>query len=151
MHSTGTTNSLSPEQTLEIAGQLAARFPKALVLLHGSLGAGKTLFARGFAAGLGIKCNVSSPSYTLMNEYRADGHSMFHLDLYRVNCFEEVIDIGLFDILNAGQPCLIEWAERVVELERLPHLAVRIACYDEDHEHHRQISWQWQERQKNQA
>jgi tRNA threonylcarbamoyladenosine biosynthesis protein TsaE len=140
-----TINSLSPEQTLEIAAGLAAKFPKALVLLHGSLGAGKTLFARGFAAGLGIKTNVSSPSYTLMNEYRCEGRSMFHLDLYRINCFEEVVDIGLFDILDAGQPCLIEWAERVEELNRLPHLDVRIGCYDEDHEYHRQISWQWQD------
>jgi tRNA threonylcarbamoyladenosine biosynthesis protein TsaE len=140
-------NSLSPEQTLEIAGQLAKSFPRALVLLHGSLGAGKTLFARGFAAGLGISSNVSSPSYTLMNEYRAEGNSMFHLDLYRVNCFEEVVDIGLFDILKAGQPCLIEWAERVAELDQLPHLDVRIACYDDDHENHRQISWQWKDGQ----
>jgi len=140
-----TINSLSPEQTLEIAARLAAQFPKALVLLHGSLGAGKTLFARGFATGLGIKTNVSSPSYTLMNEYRCEDRSMFHLDLYRINCFEEVVDIGLFDILDAGQPCLIEWAERVEELGRLPHLDVKIACYDEDHEHHRQISWQWQD------
>ncbi len=147
MQNADSINSLSPEQTLEIAGQLAGKFPKALVLLHGTLGAGKTLFARGFAAGLGIKGNVSSPSYTLMNEYRAEGRSMFHLDLYRVNCFEEVIDIGLFDILKAGQPCLIEWAERVAELDRLPHLDVRIACFDEDHEHHRQISWQWKDGQ----
>ncbi len=147
MQNAASINSLSPDQTLEIAGQLAGRFPKALVLLHGSLGAGKTLFARGFAAGLGIKANVSSPSYTLMNEYRAEGHCMFHLDLYRVNCFEEVVDIGLFDILKAGQPCLIEWAERVAELDRLPHLDVRIACFDEDHEHHRQISWQWKDGQ----
>lgn len=147
MQNAASINSLSPEQTIEIAGQLARQFPKALVLLHGSLGAGKTLFARGFAAGLGIKSNVSSPSYTLMNEYRAEGHSMFHLDLYRINCFEEVIDVGLFDILKAGQPCLIEWAERVAELDRLAHLEVKIACYDEDRDNHRQISWQWKEAQ----
>jgi len=88
--------SQSPEQTLEIAGQLAQQYPKALVLLHGGLGAGKTLFARGFARGLNIDGHVSSPSYTLMNEYRSGSVSLFHLDLYRVNCFEEVVDIGLF-------------------------------------------------------
>ena len=147
MQNSSSIKSLSPEQTLAIAGQLAGQFPKALVLLHGDLGAGKTLFARGFAAGLGIDDHVSSPSYTLMNEYRGAGQSMYHLDLYRINCFEEVIDIGLFDILKAGQPCLIEWAERVAELDRLPHLSVRISVCDENSEEHRQVSWQWQEGQ----
>ncbi len=147
MQKTGSTISTAPEQTLALAGQLAGLYPEALVLLHGTLGAGKTLFARGFAAGLGITGNVSSPSYTLMNEYRAGGHGMFHLDLYRVNCFEEVVDIGLFEILKAGQPCLIEWAERVAELASLPHLEVCIDLCDEDHEHRRRITWQWKDGQ----
>lgn len=138
-------NSESPEQTLEIAGQLAGRFPKALVLLHGSLGAGKTLFAKGFATGLGIKSNVSSPSYTLMNEYKANGKCLYHIDLYRVNCYEEVVDIGLFDILNSGHPCLIEWAERVAELNKLPHLDVKIGSGGDENQ--RQISWHWEDAQ----
>lgn len=135
--------SQSPEQTLEIARLLARQFPAALVLLHGELGAGKTLFARGFAQGLGIACNVSSPSYTLMNEYRVDNKCLYHLDLYRINCFEEVMDIGLFEILDTGQPCLIEWAERVAELQRLAHLEVNITHGKDDPDSHRQISWSW--------
>ncbi len=135
-----TFHSESPEQTLELAARLAQSFPDALVLLNGSLGAGKTLFARGFAQGLNIDCNVSSPSYTLMNEYRSGNKCMYHLDLYRINCFEEVIDIGLFEILEAGKPCLIEWAERVAELQKLPHLEVRIV---EKNENQRQISWEF--------
>lgn len=142
-----TFNSQSPEQTLEIAAQLAERFPKALVLLHGSLGAGKTLFAKGFAKGLGIKCNVSSPSYTLMNEYKTDRQCLYHIDLYRINCYEEVVDIGLFDILNSGQPCLIEWAERVAELNQLPHLDVKISYCDDKTGDHRQISCHWENAQ----
>lgn len=138
-------HSQSPEQTLEIAGQLAAQFPKALVLLHGGLGAGKTLFARGFARGLNIDCHVSSPSYTLMNEYRSGGTSLYHLDLYRINCFEEVIDIGLFEILQTGNPCLVEWAERVAELQKLPHLEVCIEQPDPESELDRLISWTWKE------
>ena len=145
MQQSETFNSQSPEQTLEIASQLARQFPKALVLLHGSLGAGKTLFARGFATGLGIKCNVSSPSYTLMNEYLEDGQCLYHLDLYRVNCFEEVVDIGLFDVLNSGHPCLIEWAERVAELDKLPHLDVKIGFSNDNTADQRQISWQWED------
>ncbi len=137
--------SQSPEQTLEIADRLAQQYPKALVLLHGGLGAGKTLFARGFARGLKIDGHVSSPSYTLMNEYRSGSTSLFHLDLYRVNCFEEVVDIGLFEILQTGNPCLVEWAERVAELQKLPHLEVCIELPDPESEFDRLISWTWKE------
>lgn len=137
--------SQSPEQTLEIAEQLAQQYPRALVLLHGGLGAGKTLFARGFARGLKIESHVSSPSYTLMNEYRSVSTTLFHLDLYRVNCFEEVVDIGLFEILQTGNPCLVEWAERVCELQKLPHLAVCIGQPDPEAEFDRLISWAWKE------
>ena len=81
----------SEEDTMSTAAKLANEYPNHLVLLKGELGAGKTVFARGFAKGLGIDCNVSSPSYTLMNEYRKGHKSMFHLDLYRLNCLEEVV------------------------------------------------------------
>jgi tRNA threonylcarbamoyladenosine biosynthesis protein TsaE len=80
-----------------------------------------------------------------MNEYRSGGTSLFHLDLYRVNCFEEVIDIGLFEILQTGNPCLVEWAERVAELQKLPHLEVCIEQPDPESEFDRLISWTWKE------
>lgn len=141
-----TTITVSSEQeTMATAAQLAKKFPQALVLLKGSLGAGKTVFARGFAIGLGIDCNVSSPSYTLINEYRKGQKSLYHLDLYRLNCLEEVVDIGLFDILDSRQPCLIEWAERVCELSKLPHLFVEIKKNSgSDSDEHRLISWYWE-------
>lgn len=135
--------SKSPDDTIFLAKQLASKYPDKLVLLHGELGAGKTLFARGFAEGLNIKATVSSPSYTLMNEYKAKDFSMFHIDLYRLNCFEEVIDIGLFDVIEAKEPCLIEWAERIEELEKLPHLEVNINRLEKSED--RIISWQWKE------
>ncbi len=68
---------------------------------------------------------------------------MFHIDLYRLNCFEEVIDIGLFDVIEAKEPCLIEWAERIEELEKLPHLEVNINRLEKSED--RIISWQWKE------
>lgn len=135
----------SEDETMAAAAQLAQKYPHALVLLKGELGAGKTVFARGFAIGLGIDCNVSSPSYTLMNEYRHGRNSMYHLDLYRLNCLEEVVDIGLFDILDSKQPCLIEWAERVFELSKLPHLAVEIVRKSvSDNDEQRVITWHWE-------
>ena len=143
---TNTFIALSEKDTMSIAAKLAKEYPNHLVLLKGELGAGKTVFARGFAEGLGIDCNVSSPSYTLMNEYRKGQKSMFHLDLYRLNCLEEVVDIGLFDILDAKQPCLIEWAERVYELSKLPHLNVEIKRQSvSDSDEQRIITWHWED------
>lgn len=139
----------SEEETMATAAQLAKEYPKSLILLKGELGAGKTVFARGFALGLGIDANVSSPSYTLMNEYRHGHKSMYHLDLYRLNCLEEVVDIGLFDILDSQQPCLIEWAERVFELSKLPHLFVEIKRQSADNnDEQRLISWHWEDGQQ---
>lgn len=136
----------SENDTMSIAAELAKKYPNHLILLKGELGAGKTVFARGFAKGLGIDSNVSSPSYTLMNEYRKGHKSMFHLDLYRLNCLEEVVDIGLFDILDSKQPCLIEWAERVYELSKLPHLSVEIKRQSiSDNDEQRIITWHWED------
>ena len=136
----------SENDTMSIAAELAKKYPNHLILLKGELGAGKAVFARGFAKGLGIDSNVSSPSYTLMNEYRKGHKSMFHLDLYRLNCLEEVVDIGLFDILDSKQPCLIEWAERVYELSKLPHLSGEIKRQSiSDNDEQRIITWHWED------
>ncbi|HEY9071427.1 MAG TPA: tRNA (adenosine(37)-N6)-threonylcarbamoyltransferase complex ATPase subunit type 1 TsaE [Candidatus Ozemobacteraceae bacterium] len=118
--------SASPEDTLAHAASLARAFPHALVLLHGGMGAGKTLWAKGFAAGLGLAGDVYSPTYTIMNIYHEAGVTLHHLDLYRVGCFEEVVDLGLFEILEAGHPCVIEWPERVPALAGLAHLEIRL-------------------------
>ena len=134
--------SKSEKQTLDLASNLARQYPKHLVLLYGPLGAGKTLFARGFAAGINITKTVSSPTYTLMNEYRDKDRCMYHLDLYRINHHEEVIDLGLYEVVDAGFPCLIEWPERVAELTKLPHLYVKIVPDEIDPENCRIISWQ---------
>lgn len=142
-----TVETQSPEQTCEVAESIATQFPNALILLNGSMGAGKTLFTKGFVRGLGIDCQVSSPSYTLINEYRSNTKSLYHLDLYRIDCFEEVVDIGLFEILENDSPCLIEWAERVEELKKLPHLLVVIEQPDIENEYFRRLSWQWKEGQ----
>lgn len=123
----GTCRSGSPEETLAQARSLAPRFPRSLILLEGPLGAGKTLWAKGFAAGLGVQRPVYSPTYTVMNHYADGDRSLFHLDLYRIGCLEELHDIGLFEIIDAGLPCLVEWPERVPQLALLPHVKVTLA------------------------
>ncbi|MBF0500592.1 MAG: tRNA (adenosine(37)-N6)-threonylcarbamoyltransferase complex ATPase subunit type 1 TsaE [Candidatus Riflebacteria bacterium] len=119
--------SRSDKDTLAHAARLAKVFPQALILLQGPFGAGKTTWTRGFAAGLGIDDNVSSPTYTILNVYRRGDRTLYHLDLYRLGCLEEVYDVGLFEILDAGFPCVVEWSERVPELAGWPHLEVILA------------------------
>ena len=140
MPAQNTVISESVEKTLQIAESIAKHFSNDLVLLTGSLGAGKTAFARGFAKGIGINANVTSPSYTLMNLYKTDDKTLLHLDLYRVNCLEEIIDIGLYEYLDSGVPCLIEWSEKLPELSSLKHLNVKIEKMSD--ENARTISWQ---------
>lgn len=135
----------SPEETMQVAAELAGRYPQHLILLNGSMGAGKTLFSKGFAQGLGITQKVSSPTYTIMNEYRCGAMSLYHLDLYRINSLEEVIDAGLYEILEAGMPCLVEWPERVADLSRLPHLEVHLHTDGSKAEEFRLITWEWKE------
>src|SRR5688500_6773706 len=92
----------------EIAGRLSAG---AVVLLVGDLGAGKTAFIRGLAEGLGVKSEeVSSPTFTIMQEYRGGRLPLFHVDLYRLNDAREIDDLGL-DEITAGGVLAIEWAD----------------------------------------
>jgi len=86
--------------------------PGAVVALYGDLGAGKTAFTRGLAKGLGIKMNVSSPTFTIVNEYPGDV-PLFHFDMYRLNDEEELFDIGWDDYIRRSGVCVVEWSEKV--------------------------------------
>lgn len=106
--------SRSEDETGALAAELARRLtPGAIVLLYGELGAGKTAFVRGLADGLGIEPDdVSSPTFTLVQEYRGGRLPLFHVDLYRL-ATAEVDDLGLDDIGAADGVVAIEWAERL--------------------------------------
>ena len=96
---------------------LGARLAKsisggAVVAMYGELGAGKTAFVRGMAEGLGLQCRVSSPTFTIVNEYLGE-RELIHFDLYRISGEDELFEIGWEDYLNRGAICAVEWSENV--------------------------------------
>lgn len=118
--------SASPETTRAFAAQLAAVAAAGDVLcLWGDLGAGKTVFAKGFGAGLGVRDTISSPSFVLMGEY-AGRLPLFHIDLYRLASAVEALDGGLLDDRQASGVVLIEWPDRLGEALPSDRLDVRI-------------------------
>ncbi len=118
--------SASPDETRRLAARLAvvAR-PGDLLALYGDLGAGKTEFAKGFAAGLGVSATVISPSFILMAEY-AGRLPLFHLDLYRLVSADDALAGGLLDERQAGGVTLVEWPERFGQALPADRLDVRI-------------------------
>lgn len=106
----------SPEETERLGEKLAAFLgPGQIIAYLGDLGAGKTAFTRGIARGLGVKENVTSPTYTIVNEYLSGRLPLFHFDMYRLSSAEELFDIGWEDYLVRGGVCAVEWSENVME------------------------------------
>ena len=87
--------------------------PGAVIAYRGDLGAGKTAFTRGLARGLGIQDPVTSPTYTIVNEYLSGKMPLFHFDMYRLNTADDLFDIGWDDYLERGGVCAVEWSENV--------------------------------------
>lgn len=88
-----------------------------IVAFYGNMGAGKTTFISALCRCYGVEDDVCSPTFTIVNEYRAaDGESIFHFDFYRIESLKEAVDIGLDEYLYSGSLCLIEWPEKVEPL-----------------------------------
>ena len=98
--------------------------PGAVIAYTGDLGAGKTAFTRGLARGLGIPDRVTSPTFTIVNEYEGGRLPLFHFDMYRLGSPDELFDIGWEDYLDRGGVCAVEWSENV--REALPPDAVTV-------------------------
>ena len=106
----------SPEETEAVGRKLAAQLqPGDVLAYYGDLGAGKTAFTRGLAAGLGVTEPVTSPTYTIVNEYLSGRLPLFHFDMYRLGSADELFDIGWEDYLARGGICAVEWSENVEE------------------------------------
>ena len=106
----------SPEETEFLGRRLGETLSGGEIIAYqGGLGAGKTAFTRGLARGLGISMRVTSPTYTIVNEYTGGRLPLFHFDMYRLGSAEELFDIGWEDYLARGGICAVEWSENVQE------------------------------------
>ena len=106
----------SPEETELLGETLAKKLMGGEILAYrGDLGAGKTAFTRGLARGLGISDRVTSPTYTIVNEYEGGRLPLFHFDMYRLDSADDLFDIGWEDYLLRGGVCAVEWSENVPE------------------------------------
>ena len=121
------------DETLDFAEKLAKQIvaPK-IIVLSGDLGAGKTTFSKGFAKGLGISETITSPTFTLLNEYSGD-KNLYHFDMYRLSSKEEAYELGFENYFeNNDGIILVEWAENVKGLFTPPYLKVLIEKIDEN-------------------
>ena len=106
----------SPAETESIGVTLGQRLkPGTVIAYRGDLGAGKTAFTRGLARGLGCREIVTSPTYTIVNEYLGGRIPLFHFDMYRLRSSDDLWDIGWDDYLERGGVCAVEWSENVDE------------------------------------
>ena len=104
----------SPEETEALGEKLAAHLhPGTVLAYYGDLGAGKTAFTRGLARGLGFREQVTSPTYTIVNEDLGGRLPLFHFDMYRLSSDDDLWDIGWEDYLDRQGVCAVEWSERV--------------------------------------
>ena len=116
-----------PDAARQVAAVLAST-NLLIVALEGEMGAGKTTFVRALAAALGVADDVSSPTFSLVNEYR-DGRNqpVYHFDFYRIDSPDEAERIGVGEYFDSGYLCLIEWPGRVAALLPVPFLAIKIS------------------------
>lgn len=128
------------EETRKIACEFAKLLsPGDVVTLDGDLGAGKTAFTGGLAIGLGVDTHVTSPTFTIVNEYRSGRLPLFHFDVYRLETMDDLYDIGWEDYISEGGVCVVEWADIIRDELRPPYYEIRITKSPENDDA-RQIS-----------
>ena len=123
----------SPAETEKLGAALAEKLtPGTVIAYRGDLGAGKTAFTRGLARGLGCGEMVTSPTYTIVNEYLGGRLPLFHFDMYRLADADALFDIGWEDYLDRGGICAVEWSEQVAEAMPPETIHVTISRRPED-------------------
>ena len=126
----------SDVETVEIGKNLAEKLTKlgikrAYIAMRGEMGVGKTVFTRGFVSFFG-RANVKSPTYTIVNEYRAGGVNVYHFDLYRISDGDDLESIGYHEYVESDAYSIVEWSERVPEYIPTDAITVTISRVAED-------------------
>ena len=120
----------SAEKTMQVAEKFASSLGMPVVIsLVGDLGSGKTTFTKGFAKGIGIEELVTSPTFTIMNEYSSGKKMLYHFDMYRLSSLDEALEMGFgeyFDLTKLKGAVLVEWAENTSGILPAKHLVVEI-------------------------
>lgn len=139
----------SPEETRAVGKALAGSLgPRDVVSLTGDLGAGKTTFVQGAAEGLGVTEPVLSPTFTLVRRYRG-AIPVYHLDVYRLERMQDVLDVGLEEILDEGAVVFVEWGDAIDALLPLEHVQVELTLPVEGDRRRLALTWygrSWAER-----
>ena len=125
----------STEETEQLGAKLAAEIKSGsglpfFVALYGDLGVGKTAFVRGFTSEIAPGACVRSPTFALVNEYRAKPLSVFHFDMYRITDEDDLVSIGFYDYLDRRGVCLVEWSENIPYA--LPEDYIRVTIEKDD-------------------
>ena len=129
----------SPAETEALGQRLAERLqPGDVIAYTGDLGAGKTAFTRGLARGLGITERITSPTFTIVNEYQGGRLPLFHFDMYRLGSSDELYEIGWEDYLARGGVCAVEWSEIVADA--LEEDCIRVDIRQGETENQRKIT-----------
>ena len=116
----------------ETAAQLLSKFPaNRIFLFFGEMGAGKTTFIKTLCAGLGVEDTVSSPTFSIVNEYRFTGGKVYHFDFYRLKNETEALDMGYEEYFYDGNYCFIEWPEKISSLWPPQFVKVNITVVNE--------------------
>ena len=123
----------SEADTKALGNRLGANADKGVYIsLEGEIGSGKTTLARGFFQACGIRENIKSPTYSLVESYQNNGKLFFHFDFYRLTSPNEFLEAGLNEYFESPNTCIVEWPERLAHLMRTPDITVRLE-YSESH------------------
>lgn len=121
----------SEEETMKIAQNLESeKFPGMVICLNGELGSGKTMFVKGFATGLGITENITSPTFNIIKEYLDGEAPLYHMDVYRLE--ENDNSVGISDYFNKDGVVIIEWADMIQDILPEERLDITISVVDEN-------------------
>ncbi len=121
----------SEEETIELAENIESeKFPNMVICLEGDLGSGKTLFTKGFASSMGIRENITSPTFNIIKEYDGEEMKLYHMDVYRLNDAKE--DLGIEDYFKKKGITIIEWSDLIEDILPKNRLVIKIRVVGEN-------------------